>query len=391
MAHSARGRRLTEEHRRAQASLTEQLAVWLAKLFREMLDPDDIDLSTARFVKKASPVVMEARAMSWAASQRYLEEFRREELKAALKLGDYIENDVRSVPLDEIERILDALENPPPAELPDSLPSIEEVESDLQSSSGAVMKGAIKNGRTRSDAQETAEQAVASKSVKLVMEGGRSALKDEVAGSRHGCVGYARVVDSAPCPFCAMLASRGGIYRSDAFSESNSLFAGDGQFMVHDGCGCTLEPIYGHPLQNLPPGSEELVAEWAEIAAGRPDPWGHWRRWRESGTLPGEERSDVREKLEEWGMAAPTSAPQYGKGRKPKKGAPRRKQIDELTLEEVALTLKGMYVRRAGLQRELEKLETLGQRRDEPGPAQKIAQQLERLERNIDRAQERLA
>ena len=402
MAHSAEGARLTAEHRAAQMGLAAQLSVWLSDLFRQMLDPADIDLSTARFVKVAAPVVAEARQVSWSASIDYLEEFRRAELKEVLHVDDYlgdadagvVAGTPNRIPTPDIAAILDRLEADRVAReaaydaAAAALDPPEKVAADLATSSGAVMKAEIKRGRTTSQAEDTAAGAVAAKTVKIVLSGGRAVTAEEVRRGGSGCVGYARVVDADPCPFCAMLASRGGVYRSDAFAESNTLFAGDGAFMVHDGCGCTMEPIYGHPLQNLPPGSEDLAAEWAEIAAGRPDPWGHWRRWRESGTRPGEERADVRERLEGDHFGLPTSAPKGGRVERPKKG---RKQIEDMTLEEVRRTLDGMYVRRAGLQKDLARLAAAGQTPDQPGPAQKIADQLERTQRNIDKAEARLS
>lgn len=403
MAHSEEGARLTAAHRAAQLSLGAQLSAWLADLFRAMLDPADIDLSTARFVKEAAPVVMEARRVSWSESIDYLEAFKRAELKEVLRVGDYlgdadtglVPGTPNRVPTPAIAEIVDDLERRKIAKeivwasAKDALDPPERVVEELVSSAAGVMKAEIKRGRSLEEARETAAGAVAAKSVKIVLAGGREATANEVRTGRSGCVGYARVVDNDPCPFCAMLASRGGVYRSDAFADSNGLFAGDGAFKVHDGCGCTMEPIYGHPLKNLPPGSAELAEEWAEIAAGQRDPWGHWRRWRESGTRPGEERADAAERTYGPGGAV-ASAPQYGRGRKPKKEA-RRKQVEEMTLDEVKRTLDGMYIRRRGLQKDLARLAEAGQTPDQPGPAQKIADQLKRLNRNIEKAETRLS
>ena len=49
-----------------------------------------------------------------------------------------------------------------------------------------------------------------------------------------------------------------------------------------------------------------------------------------------------------------------------------------------------MYVRRAGLERELAELEARGQTPNQPGPAQAIEVQLKRLNKNIDHANRRL-
>lgn len=401
MAHSAEGARLTAAHRAAQLSIGAQLSAWLADLFHRMVDPADIDLSTARFVKEAAPVVMAARRVSWSESIDYLEAFKRAELKEVLRVGDYLGDadtlagTPNKIPIPDIAEIVADLERRRVAKeiawaaAEALLDPPEKVVTDLASSAAGVMKAEIKRGKSVAEARETAAGAVAAKTVKIVLSGGREATANEVRSGGSGCVGYARVVDDDPCPFCAMLASRGGVYRSDAFAGSNDIFAGDGAFKVHDGCGCTMEPIYGHPLKNLPPGSAELAEEWAEIAAGQRDPWGHWRRWRESGTRPGDERADAAERTYGPGGGV-TSAPQYGGKARPKKET-RRKQIEVMTLEEVRRTLDGMYMRRAGLQKDLARLAAAGQTPDQPGPAQAIARQLERLNRNIEKAEGRLS
>lgn len=144
---------------------------------------------------------------------------------------------------------------------------------------------------------DRAEVSVTAKGVKLAGDGGRQVLETEVRRG-NGPVGYARVVDADPCPFCAMLASRGLyfageespgalLYRSDSFGDANARFVGDGRFKVHDGCCCTMEAVYmrGGKI-DLPGKGNELAKEWAQVAAGQDDPWLAWQRWRESGTLP---------------------------------------------------------------------------------------------------------
>lgn len=80
-------------------------------------------------------------------------------------------------------------------------------------------------------------------------------------------LGWVRVTKAKPCAFCAMLASRGIQYRSfkeGSFLSSDSRFTGDGDAKVHDGCGCTLKPVYFKEDQVLKNNAifEDLWAEW---------------------------------------------------------------------------------------------------------------------------------
>lgn len=89
-------------------------------------------------------------------------------------------------------------------------------------------------------AEERAQTAAAGKGGKLVLAGGRDALKAQQA------VGYMRVTDGDPCSFCAMVASRGALYSSEgtAGRDTNDSFVGDGLHKYHDHCGCTALPIF---------------------------------------------------------------------------------------------------------------------------------------------------
>lgn len=385
MAHTEAGRRLTETHRKDQNALAVSLVDILKDLFLDVFRPADIDGSSRAFIRKALPIVLKARKLSNELATAYLDAFRRVEIRGLVDhselrgdLADPLTVDPQVlkmwVDLDMVSE--DAL---------DSLPGAAQVAAALHSSGAAVAKGRIGRGASVEDAAQTAARAVAAKGVKLVMDGGRAPLEAEVNNGRHGAVGYARVVDADPCPFCAMLASRGAIYRSDSFDASNSLFTGDNRFKVHDGCGCTLEPIYGRRLTDLPPGSAELVKQWAEVASGQPDPFGAWRRWKASGTRPGEERAGV-----DTSTVVP-SAPQYGRARRRASGKSRRKSIDELDRDTLSKALRGMYVRRSGMEAQLADLENAGQSIQEPGPANAIHAKLQRLERQISQAQSRLS
>lgn len=267
MARTKQGRELTEEHRIAQVKLGDALSKVVRSMFRKHVRFDDVDASSTEFVRAVVPEILKFRNASRLFSIDYLREFK----------------DI---------------------EAPDA-PDVEFVEDDVDPTNvarslGATVRGVVKaitrKGYAESDAMDRAEAAVVGKATRFVADGGRGAIEQHVRRGL-GPVGYARVVDADPCPFCAMLASRGvyymgeertvGLYRSDSFRDSDARFAGDGEFKVHDHCQCTLEPVYerGGKIR-LPGNGNELAKEWAEIASGRSDAWLAWQRWRESGTLP---------------------------------------------------------------------------------------------------------
>lgn len=79
------------------------------------------------------------------------------------------------------------------------------------------------------------------------------ANKTVAAGARQAGVKFARVAESGACPFCKMLASRGGVYH-DATTASK----------WHDNCRCT--PVQVRDDAELPESSHRLMREWAEWA-----------------------------------------------------------------------------------------------------------------------------
>lgn len=385
MAHTTAGRRATEEHRTAQVALATSVISLLRFMYLDLFRPADIDGSARKFITKALPAVLDARQVSHNLAQDYLDTFRSAELRGLSRYPSLQGDPVDPFTVDS--QLLDMwadMELSTPDAL-DSLPEPGEVARALYVSSAGVAKKHIGKGSSVDFARDRGAAAVAAKGQKLVADGGRAPLAAEVSAGRFGAVGYARVVDADPCPFCAMLASRGAVYRSNAFETTNDLFTGDGRFKVHDGCGCTMEPIYGRRLSNLPPESARLAKEWAEVASGQPDPFNAWRRWRVSGTKPGEEQANA-------STEARPSAPQYGRARKRASGAdkPRRKAITELNREELSQTLPGMYARRDGMKKHLEELLASGQSVTEPGPAAQVARKLEQVNSQIETAQRRL-
>lgn len=105
-------------------------------------------------------------------------------------------------------------------------------------------------------ATDRAGGALAPTDARKIMESNARAAQRHVLNGARGVVddilqrdpatsGYMRLTDGDPCYFCAMLASRGPVYKDDSFDDSDPRFSGAGDQKVHDGCGCSLVPIYG--------------------------------------------------------------------------------------------------------------------------------------------------
>lgn len=91
-----------------------------------------------------------------------------------------------------------------------------------------------------------------------------TAGRDQAEENVHSdavAVGWARTTKPGCCYFCAMLASRGLVYKEDSFKQSNARFKGVGEQKVHDSCGCGLRPVYSRS-DPLPNGYEDFNAQW---------------------------------------------------------------------------------------------------------------------------------
>jgi hypothetical protein len=91
----------------------------------------------------------------------------------------------------------------------------------------------------------------------------------------HQALAWSRIAgDSHPCSFCAMLISRGPIFRSEAKAD----------FRAHDNCKCLAVPVFSKSDAALL-WSQELADAWARVTAGLhgKNAIKEWRRWYDHG------------------------------------------------------------------------------------------------------------
>lgn len=209
MAATELGTRLTQLHANAQANLSasvqrDLLTVW------DLLDPEDIDGTEARWLQAASRILTDKYRLSVETSVRYLQAFRLAELGASLSQG--------WVPT-----------------LPALLPP-EQITTSLRVTGPYTLKRLTAEGLDVATARGTALTRVLGSGGRLAMAGGRSAIDTNVQADRRA-LGYQRVTRSGACAFCALLAGRGPVYKSERSA------GGDGH-RYHDYCHCQTEPVY---------------------------------------------------------------------------------------------------------------------------------------------------
>lgn len=227
MATTVQGAQLTEAHRRSQlsiraAALRSLLALWPAFSMRD-IDASWLVLETALML-----LVTQARSQSSSIATAYYLSFRNAE-------------GIRGpVPVD-----------PPP------MPVWEVAARRSLTVTGPVAaKQAIAAGRPPAEARDIALVRLSGSVGRLTLDGGRNVITGMVNAEPHR-IGWIRVTSPSPCAFCAMLATRGPIYREETVG-----------FQSHDHCACTAEPIVRNDRSAWPERNRELLRTWNETTRG---------------------------------------------------------------------------------------------------------------------------
>lgn len=184
---------------------------------------------------------------------------------------------------------------------------------------------------------EKAESRSTGAAVRHAMDGSRG-VTDRVMRDRR-VLGYARVTDSDPCAFCALLASRGAVFKKDSFQGSDAQFAPHPEAStslpekfsdvakVHDHCCCSLRPVYTRT------GSFDAAAKywrngWDAIYARNPydsnsNHIKQFREWHQANPFPGvqfdlhslkQDLANRREALLDAGFAEDSPQVQWAEG-----------------------------------------------------------------------------
>lgn len=123
------------------------------------------------------------------------------------------------------------------------------------------------------DSIETAGNRAAMAADREAQRGGRDLIR-RASQADQRVLGWARVTDGDPCGFCAMLASRGAVYRTRAHAGIRGLGSEglpevhrDDLEKYHNGCHCQTVPIYSRD-EFLTDQARDYANQWREVTRG---------------------------------------------------------------------------------------------------------------------------
>lgn len=247
MAATAEAGRLTEAHRLAQARLGAETVRQIRAAWA-LLDPDDLDGTVGRWLQVAVPIVQAQHNVSARLAANYVATFRSLELGvSATRFAPVLSQGAQR----------------------------RAVTTSLIVTGPASVKAAMRRGVPIERALDVAEARSAAAAMRHALAGGRETLTHSIDADRQA-IGIARFAGGRACAFCAMLASRGPIYKSRA-TAAGSRTTADGLHKVHDNCHCSFEPVYRSDAA-WPAGSRRYRALWDEATAGEADQLNAFRR-----------------------------------------------------------------------------------------------------------------
>ncbi|UJB43597.1 VG15 protein [Streptomyces sp. A1-5] len=242
------GERLTAAHQRAQRALTGDALKKLSTAWAAV-DPAD-ESSWLRYVAQAEELCQAARTKSGQAAVSYFDRFRRAERRALGLVADgFTVSPPGLAPPGELERVL----------------------SDY---GPGYVRRLVAKGLPVEEAKRLALSGQLGNVTGHILRPGRNVIADGIDRDRR-CIGWRRVCSGAACSFCAMLASRGAVYKSEASARGSrgaSLSThGKGTAKggeVHRACQCHMEPVYARTSRPTPQ-ERRYGALWRE-AGGDP-------------------------------------------------------------------------------------------------------------------------
>jgi len=228
MASTVEGNRLTRTHQAAQLAVAARAAQEARALWGR-LDIDDLDGSTPYWLASSTISVNRRVAESQRLAAGYLQEYRLAEIGAAgaivLKAPTETAGALRLAGPVRVKRLIAK-----------GMPATEAFDAAFTKFSGIVRRQTLMGGRLTIAA---------------------------TAGRDRRAIGWRRVTDGNPCAFCAMLASRGPVYK-DAASAAG--------LQYHGHCGCTAEPAYTLARSEDEEQFEDVYAEAAGMVHGAGKP-----------------------------------------------------------------------------------------------------------------------
>lgn len=223
MAATVPARRLTEAHRLAQARLGAETVVAMRAAWG-VLDVDDLDGTTERWLTVARPIITTQRRQSALLSANYLRTFK------ALELGAGASTPIVLA----------------------GAAAVDAVTTSLLVTGPVTVKKAIARAVTLDQAMTLGSTRSAGAAMRHVLNGGRDTTQGTLDEDPQA-FGWARATSGTPCAFCAMLASRGPVYKEETTAT----------FDPHDACNCQPEPVYRRDA-DWPAGTRQYADLWQQ-------------------------------------------------------------------------------------------------------------------------------
>lgn len=156
--------------------------------------------------------------------------------------------------------------------------------ANLNATGLASYRRALRSGRSPEQARDVMTVTLTGTAQRLAQEAGREVVRG-TAEADPEALGWARISDGDPCAFCAMLISRGAVYKNEqtAGRAAADTFDGGSPWRWHDHCGCQAIPIFDPDDPHLV-RAEELYEQWLRETAGESGAGARnaWRKYWES-------------------------------------------------------------------------------------------------------------
>lgn len=232
MAATAEADRLTQSYRRQSAALRAAAVKDIVSIW-PLFDPLDLERSWPALRNALLMLIGSHREAATNMAADYLRRFR--ELEGVT---------------DELMAVLDPTPDPVATAV------------SLQATGPATAQRALSSGLTAEAAAARALVTLSGSASRIILDGGRQTVLLTVESDRKA-LGWMRVTHGKTCAFCAMLASRGPVYKSRRSAGG----ARSRPARFHDHCDCTVEPVYSTATR-WPEASRRADELWASSTVG---------------------------------------------------------------------------------------------------------------------------
>jgi hypothetical protein len=230
-------RRLADAHRTSQARLADAMAARLLAAYSRLLAGGGFrqDSTVQAWLAEMLPLIVLYRERSAGRAQAFYE---------------------RATPGLDLSGIA-----------PDPVPD-EAIETSLRVTGVIGLFEALGNGKPFDEAVKGAAKAAAGAAQRHTLNAGRTFIGNAIERDTTA-LGHYRLTRAGCCSFCAVLASRGAVYKGDSFADSDPRFiGGESEEKVHDHCRCQLVPVKSRS-DALPDLTSEFADLWAATSKGR--------------------------------------------------------------------------------------------------------------------------